>query len=657
MNDSIQSRFNMNTTTILKLRPWLAALALALACPQLRATDYHVATAQALQNALTLAANNGVNNNIYLTNGNFAGNFNYNSSGANNLTLLPEQGLTNTGITIDGAGVGSGLTISSSASTNTITVQGISFAMNVGNVNNSALLIGAGNRATILVSGCRFFSPPNSAGSGLSIVSGLNVAVIGCTMTGTPSGSGYSSPGSVGASTASSFTGNIIVENCFISSNYFGLSIQGNSVVVSNNIFAGNLSSGLYVMAKATLSASKNTFYYNGLNSTFTGAPSSGEGAVIWNTPTVTFTGNTFTTNGGSADDSMLGGGGLSLIGIGTVTLIGNTFMGNTAPANLDFDVVGGGGGVNVADNVNSMPPIYTTTLTITGNDFIGNKGGNRGGAILVDLAYATVTILANTLEQNTANGNGGALYVSAPAVTISDNLVAGNAQTNAASTGGGVWVDASANLVFINNTITTNISAGGGGGSAFQINGTVEVLNVFNNIFWGNSGTTGADVWLAGVGKKRVFSNNDAHDLFGIWDLFQNNLDADPQFVAPASGDYHLQKGSPCLDAGTTAAPSLPAVDLDGNPRTVGGTVDLGCYELSAPVPLILNLSLPSTGGVKLQWPSTAGATYIVQETTDLRQGFHNWTGALPATPPINTYSDTFQRSATTVFYRIIVQ
>jgi len=623
-------------------------MAIALACPQLRATDFHVATAQTLQSALFLAANNGVNNNIYLTNGNFAGNFSYNSSGANNLTLLAEPGLTNTGITIDGAGTGSGLTISSSASTNTITVQGISFAMNAGNINNYALLIGSGNQATILVSGCRFFSPPNSAGSGLRIVSGLNVAIIGCTMTGTSSDSG-----NVGASTPNSFTGNIIVENCIFSTNYFGLLITGNSDVVSNNIFAGNLNSGLNVLANTTLNASKNIFYYNGLNSN----GSSGQGAIIYNTPAVTFTGNTFSTNGGSANNSNLGGGGLSLTGNGTVTLIGNTFTGNTAPADLAFDVIGGGGGVNVADNVNAQPPQYTTTLTIMGNDFVGNSGGNRGGAILVDLADATVTVQANTFEQNTSAGSGGALYVSAPTVTISDNLVAGNTQTSASSTGGGVWVDASATLSFVNNTITGNLSASGGGGVAFQINGTVEVLNVFNNIIWGNSGTPGADVWVSGLGNKRVFSYNDANGISGVWDLFVNNLDVDPQFVAPTSGNYHLQKSSPCLDAGTTAAPSLPVVDLDGNPRIVGGTVDLGCYELSAPVPLMVSLSLPSTGGVKLQWPSTAGANYIVQQSTDLRQGFHNWTGTLPATPPVNTYSDGFQPGASAVFYRIIAQ
>ena len=70
--------------------------------------EFHVSTAQQLQNALTVAASNGADDNIYLTNGYYQGNFNFKSTEPNNLTLSPEPGLTNTDITIDGGGVGSG---------------------------------------------------------------------------------------------------------------------------------------------------------------------------------------------------------------------------------------------------------------------------------------------------------------------------------------------------------------------------------------------------------------------------------------------------------------------------------------------------------------------------------------------------------------------
>jgi len=662
----------MNTTTILNLRPWLAALVLASACPQLHATDFHVVTAQALQSALFLAANNGANNNIYLTNGNYAGNFNYNSSQTNDLTLLAEPGLTNTGITIDGAGVGSGLTISASAGTNTITVKGISFAVNSGNGdgsvnnNNGALVIGAGSRATILVSGCQFFSPTNGVGDGLIIVSGWNVTVDGCTAVGAKygiyNGGVFGGHGMVLAdrSNSTNFAANVSVVNCtFLTNQNSGLAIStfGNFVTVSNNIFAGNWESGCGVSGGLVLGGfgltskptvgvlSQNTFNGNGGKFPFGGSVG---GASVVDCVAVTLTGNTFTTNSGAGAASAQPGGGLLLFGNDSVTLTGNSFIGNSANST--------GGGVAVVDGGAGSD----TNLTITGNNFIGNTAAANnfgffsggGGAVYVNLAAATVTVQANTFKQNKANSAGGALYVLAPTVTISDNLVAGNAQTNAASTGGGVWVDASSNLFFINNTITTNISAGGGGGSAFQINGTVEVLNVFNNIFWGNSGTSGADVWVSGIGKKRVFSYNDANGISGVWDLFVNNLDIDPQFVSPTSGDYHLLSTSPCHNAGTIVGLPLPALDLDGNPRIVSNLIDMGCYQF---LPR-LQIKPTTTNSFVLQWPSSTGQTYEIDQSTNLVQGFQVLIPSISPTPPTNQVNTTAVPGANAAFYRLKV-
>src|ERR1039458_5331099 len=158
---------------------WLGALALA-ACVQVRAVDYHVATAQDLQNALTLAAANGANNNIYLTNGYYIGNFNYNSSAGYNLVVTNEPGVTNSQITIDGAGGGRALSITSSG-TSAITVSGITFLRNCDNAGIGALRIRAGTGATILVSGCPFLSPTNTSGMGLELASGLNATMTNCT--------------------------------------------------------------------------------------------------------------------------------------------------------------------------------------------------------------------------------------------------------------------------------------------------------------------------------------------------------------------------------------------------------------------------------------------------------------------------------------------
>ena len=55
-------------------------------------------------------------------------------------------------------------------------------------------------------------------------------------------------------------------------------------------------------------------------------------------------------------------------------------------------------------------------------------------------------------------------------------------------------------------------------------------------------------------------------------------NIIAEPQFVN-TNGDYHLASDSPCINAGNNAY-AQGTTDLDGNPRIVNGTVDMGAYE-----------------------------------------------------------------------------
>jgi len=58
-----------------------------------------------------------------------------------------------------------------------------------------------------------------------------------------------------------------------------------------------------------------------------------------------------------------------------------------------------------------------------------------------------------------------------------------------------------------------------------------------------------------------------------------EGNIDADP--LLDATG--HLQAGSPCIDAGNSAAvPDGVKTDLDGNRRIQGSSVDMGAYESS---------------------------------------------------------------------------
>jgi hypothetical protein len=273
-----------------------------------------------------------------------------------------------------------------------------------------------------------------------------------------------------------------------------------------------------------------------------------------------TFTGNYIAGEPGS-------GGGAYSAGT-TVILSGNTFNGNSAN--------GCGGAFSTG-----------ATVALTNNTFTGNSATDGAGGGAECSAYLALTIFGNTFTRNTAFGMGGGVYAAGLAINIADNLVVNN---NSLSNGGGIGMNTSSNLFLINNTITANTSAGTGGGVAFQVNGLVELLNVFNNIIFGNTASgNGADVWLAGTGQQKLFEFNDVDDvnsMYGIWDLTANNIYLSPQFFDPVNRDYHTQSTSPCIAAGSINAPSLPATDLDGSPRIVNGLLDMGCYEFTTTVP-----------------------------------------------------------------------
>ncbi len=56
-------------------------------------------------------------------------------------------------------------------------------------------------------------------------------------------------------------------------------------------------------------------------------------------------------------------------------------------------------------------------------------------------------------------------------------------------------------------------------------------------------------------------------------------NMTNAPLFVNYAGGNLRLQSNSPCINSGNNAY-VVGSTDLDGRPRIVGGTVDMGAYE-----------------------------------------------------------------------------
>jgi hypothetical protein len=592
--------------------------------------DFHVTTAQELQNALTLAAANGADDTISLGAGYYTGNFNFTSTENRSLVLQGEPGTTNTDITIDGAGTGRDMNLANTGTGN-FTVKGITFLRDCGDVANAALRIVGGNTSTVLVESCRFLTPTNTSGLGvgLEIASGQDATVTNClaigkTGTGLGVGVGILIRG---------VSGNVAVGACTFSMNSGpdgnggyagGLYVGGAAAsVVEGNSFSDNGNTG----AGAVVTGGRITFLNNRLTrnnggaaltagigysvliagNNFTGnrgaeacraSASNGPGSIVMSNNVIlgnsssytvgdafiqyaasaTVAGNTFSGNSNTRSD---GNGGAGLYCSVPATITGNSFVGNTSSVRGGGVVCASDGSTTIADNTftgnsagqgGGLYCSYHGTFNVTGNTFTGNSGG---GAVFAFAPFnaSTVTVSANIFKQNF----GGGFTVSATTVNLLGNLVAKNTQ------GGGIYVNPFSMLTMINNTVSDNASGGNGGGLACSIGGTSEVLDVYNNIIWGNSAAgNGADVWLAGTGSRKTFRYNAVHGMYGVWDIADNLLDVAPAFFDPVNGDYHLRVTSPCLDAGTNGAPSIPALDLDGNIRTNGVAVDLGCYEFN---------------------------------------------------------------------------
>jgi hypothetical protein len=180
-------------------------------------------------------------------------------------------------------------------------------------------------------------------------------------------------------------------------------------------------------------------------------------------------------------------------------------------------------------------------------------------------------------------------------------------------------------------------------------------------------------------------------------------NFTSDPLLVNPSAGDFHLQSNSPCINAGDNVYASSPT-DLDGNPRIVAATVDVGAYEYQTPASAISyawlqqyglaihantdtsdpdsdgmnnwqewiagtdptsNLSVlqmlapastNSPDGILVSWQSVNNRTYYLQRAASLG-GFSSIQSNLAGQAGITTFTDTNAAGSGPFFYRVGVQ
>jgi hypothetical protein len=179
-------------------------------------------------------------------------------------------------------------------------------------------------------------------------------------------------------------------------------------------------------------------------------------------------------------------------------------------------------------------------------------------------------------------------------------------------------------------------------------------------------------------------------------------NITKDPLFVDYTNGNLRLQPNSPCINAGNNAYVTT-ATDLDGRPRIVGGTVDMGAYEFQPGVSgafigwlqqygqptdgsadyadsdhdglnnwqewvcgtnptnalsaLRMVSALPTSTNVTVTWQSVAGVNYFLQRSTNLAAPFTLLATNILGHVGTTSYGDTNAAGAWPFFYRVGVQ
>jgi hypothetical protein len=298
--------------------------------------------------------------------------------------------------------------------------------------------------------------------------------------------------------------------------------------------------------------------------------------------------------------------------------LEGFTITNGATRASGDIDTEESGGGVWCESS-----GAVISNCWVCGNSAFEYAGGSYFGSI-------EHCVLSNNFATY-----GGASHLS---IVTASALIGNVGYYNA----GGLSYGIANNCLVTSNTAGNSTTGFGGGTFASTVNNCTIV---------GNTAQRGGGDLGSGLNNCILYYNGPAEDSNFDWSSSLSfcctvplpssgvaNFTNAPLFIDLAAGDFHLRTNSPCINAGDNAVVTTP-FDLEGNPRIIGGTVDIGAYEFPNPASKISFAWLQEYG-----LPIDGSADFSDPD----QDGMNNWQEWICGTDPTNALSALRMLSAT---------
>jgi len=349
-----------------------------------------------------------------------------------------------------------------------------------------------------------------------------------------------------------------------------GISTQNFKISFSNLTFSngsifGDDGGAIYVDSSVSNLDVYNSIFLNNYASSTGGAISARGGRIYTSILNSSFIGNTSDHYGGA-------------IGGAYLDIKGSTFDQNTADS--------GGGGAVDSSNIFVEDSVFKNNTAYEGGGF--NSSG-------------TASVINSEFTNNVATGSGGGLISRLSSTVLNSKFV-----NNSAYSGGAIYsnyhngngLNQVENSIFINNvsTFTSHEDVPNGYGSAIYS----EDIKISNSIFMGSIDNSA--ILLGGIDNvisNSIFIENNFNisgQSTSAVKLYNNYIDTTKVditlpysdnfltvlglgFTDIVNYDFTLLPTSPFIDSGMIAF-DIGNIDLNGNPRVSGESIDIGPYE-----------------------------------------------------------------------------